>query len=229
VLAESGLVVERPLERISLNLFSRLRERPEALARAFALTQFFLVRMMFAGAAVLLVAPTATVALLLGEEWLAAAPLLSAMALHAALAPVLSNARQLLYGRGRVGLAVLVRGIQLAAFLPCLAAAIALEDVVLAALGLTASTGIALALTAWMNRDVAGLALRRDFAAPTVALAAALALYAPPLREALAPLPSPVQLLAPLLLFAGALYALDRRHLTRNLRALRDMLGRRDP
>jgi PST family polysaccharide transporter len=228
VLAETGLVVERPLERISLNLFSRLRERPEALARAFALTQFFLVRLMFAGAAVLLVAPTATVALLLGEEWLAAAPLISAMALHAALAPVLSNARQLLYGRGRVGGAVLVRGIQLGTFLPWLGAAIVFGDVTLAAFGLTASTGIALALTAWMNREVTGPALRRDFAAPVLALAATLALHASPLGSHLATLPSALLPFLPVPVYAVVLWALERHPIARNLRALRDVLARRD-
>jgi O-antigen/teichoic acid export membrane protein len=226
-LAETGLVVGRPLERVTLNLYARIQNAPGHLEQAFGLTQFFLVRLMFAGAAVLLVVPEATVQLLLGAAWLPAAPILVAMTLHAALAPPLANTKQLLYGRGEVGKSVAVRLVELGCFLPLLAAGIVFDDIRMAAFGLSIATCVGLVLALWFSRDVAGPVLRRDFAMPVIALAAALVLWLAPVRERLDALPDLFVPLVPVLIYAGVLFTLDGAAIARNLRTLRASFAQR--
>jgi O-antigen/teichoic acid export membrane protein len=115
-LAESGFIATVSVERVSLNLYARMQHDPERLARAWALVNYFLMRVMMAGVAVLLVYPQPVVRLLLGDEWLEVAPLLRWLALYAGLLPLLHNVQNLCYGLGEVHRMVRVRLVQVVVF-----------------------------------------------------------------------------------------------------------------
>ena len=114
VLAEAGLVATRPLSRISFNLYSRLQHESDRLTSSYRIVGFFLVRVSFAGSTTLLVFPGETVRLLLGEEWLSAAPILSWLAVYAGMMPLFENLKVLAYGRAKMRPIVMLRAAQLA-------------------------------------------------------------------------------------------------------------------
>jgi len=101
-LADLGLLVMRPVERTSMNLFSRVQDDGYRLSRAYSLVNFFLIRMVFALAAVCLLAPSEFVRLVYGPDWLAAATPLRWLAVHAAFMPMLSIVKVLIIARARV-------------------------------------------------------------------------------------------------------------------------------
>ena len=147
-LAETGTIATRPVERLSFNLYARLQGDPVRLARSWSVVNYFLLRVMLAGAAALLVFPQEILRLLLGPEWLGAAPVLRWLALYAGLFPLLQNARSLLYGLGEVRRMVRVRIYQASAFAIGVAGAILAGSAAWMAAGLLATTLLALAL-AW--------------------------------------------------------------------------------
>jgi PST family polysaccharide transporter len=109
-LADMGLLVVRPVQTLSFNLFSRVQDDSARLTRSFGLVNYFLIRLTLVGAVVLVIFPAETVRLLLGEEWLEAAPLLPWLAFYAALFPVLTLAKVLIIARGRVHRVVRLSG-----------------------------------------------------------------------------------------------------------------------
>ena len=147
-LSEAGFIATRPVERISLNLYARVQRDPARLARAWDITNYFLLRVMLAGASVLLVFPEPIVEALYGEEWAEVSPLLRWLAVYAGLFPVFHNVKNLLYGLGDVVAMVRVRLFQLLVFVLSIGIAAWLGDVTAMAAGLAGTTVIALAL-AW--------------------------------------------------------------------------------
>lgn len=221
-LAESGLVAARPFGRLSFNLYSRLQDDPVRLARAYELINTFLVRLLFAGSATLLVAPEETVRLLLGEEWVEAAPLLRVLALYAGLLPLFENMKQLLLGRGEVRRSVELRLVQLAVLLVGVGAGIAVEDMRVVAGGQLASVAVGVALAAWSNRGVVASRATRLFGTPGLCLALASlaswwALHQGPGAE----LPRALWPFVPPLFYGLGLAVLEGRRLARELRYLR--------
>jgi O-antigen/teichoic acid export membrane protein len=147
-LSEAGFIATRPVERISLNLYARVQNDPARLARAWDLTNYFLLRVMLAGASALLVFPEPIVEALYGDEWAGLSPLLRWLAVYAGLFPIFHNVKNLLYGLGDVTTMVRVRLIQLCVFIVSIGIAAWLEDVTAMAAGLAGTTVVALAL-AW--------------------------------------------------------------------------------
>jgi len=123
LLAETGLVAVRPLFPMAFNLYSRVQDDRERLSRSFLIINYFLARLMCAGAVVLLLFPEETVLLLLGDEWVGTARILRWLALYAAFLPIFSNFRQLLNGTGRVSWNVRIGLIQLSFFAPAVVVA----------------------------------------------------------------------------------------------------------
>jgi PST family polysaccharide transporter len=225
VLGETGVVVGNPIYRLVFNLYARVREDPPRLSRAFGLVNYFLVRLIFAGAATLIVFPEPTIRLLLGEGWLEASPLLRVFGLHAALLPVFENAKQLLYARGQARKVVMLRLMQLPLLLLGVAAAIAADRVVIVAASMSGVTVFGMVVGFFLGRDVALGALRESLLAPSMAIAlTSFALCAPPLLERLAELPYFVLPFLPPLLYAGLLLVFERTRLFRKLRTVYDML-----
>ncbi|MDJ0847948.1 MAG: oligosaccharide flippase family protein [Myxococcota bacterium] len=176
-LAELGFVGSRPLERVSLNLYARLQDDPQRLARSVGLVNAVLVRVLLAGSAVLLVFPAETVRLLLGKEWLGVAPVLRWLALYGTLLPLLHNVKMLLYARDRVRRVVRARMVQALVFGAFVAVGIALESLTWIAGGLLASTALALSLCVASCRDLVAVPLGPLAATPAIALAATTLLF----------------------------------------------------
>jgi O-antigen/teichoic acid export membrane protein len=153
MLAETGLVATRPLFPMVFNLYSRVQDDAQRLARSFSIVNYFLARVMCAGAVVLLVFPAETVRLLLGDDWVGTAPLLRWLALYTALVPIYSNFRQLLSGTGRVSQNARIAAIQLVLFLPAVFASAFLGSAqgAAASLVLVTLTGVVLSWRASLD------------------------------------------------------------------------------
>jgi len=174
--ADAGTIASAPVTTVTFNLYARLQDDPPRLGRAYGLVNYFLARVSLAGSTTLLIAPEAVVRLLLGEEWLAAAPVLRILGLYAGLAMLLLNSQVLLFARGAIFTNVRLRLAQLAVLGPGVVAAAWAGDVAIAALAVLASTALAVALAWFMSRDVTRGHGARTYAAPLLALAGTVAL-----------------------------------------------------
>jgi len=228
-LAETGLLVARPLSQLTLNLYSRLQDDPERLGRSFEVVNYFLVRLMFAGAAVLLVFPGQTIQLLLGEAWLSATPMLRWLGLYAGILPVFGNAMQLLYGRGALGGNIRLRLVQVGMLGVGIAAAVRSASLEGIAIALLATTLVGLWLSLYFNRDVLAGRLAVIFVPPSLSLAAAVAAMLLLERWVdLSGLPLALVVPLPFVAFAAVLLPLERGRLLQELAYLRGHLASRD-
>ncbi len=175
-LAETGNVAMRPVMQLSLNLYARLQDQPERLARSFGLVNFFVARLTFAGGAVLLIFPQETVRLLLGEEWASVGPLLRWLGLYGALYPLFENLKALFYAVDRVKGMVRIRVLQLACLAPAVLAACLGQELAAVAAALLAVTGLGMALALRSARAILG-AVPHVMRAPLVILAVTVALF----------------------------------------------------
>jgi O-antigen/teichoic acid export membrane protein len=168
-LTEIGSMATRPLERVSLNLFSRLQDDPRRMARAYELVQSFLLRALLLGSVVLLVYPQQVVRLVLGEEWLDVAPLLRWLAVYGAVMPLLNNVKVLFYGRGEVRAMVRIRAAQTLVFAAGVLLACWQESLEGVAAALLLSNVFALGLAWRGSRGLVDFAPERIAAAPVLA------------------------------------------------------------
>lgn len=220
-LAEAGTIATRPVERVSFNLYARLQDDPERLERAWALVNYFLLRAMLAGAAALLVFPEEILRLLLGPEWLAAAPVLRWLALYAGLFPLLQNARSLLYGVGQVRRMVRVRIVQACIFGVAVAGATLAGSETWMAAGLLFTTLVAVVLAWRETLDLVVPPPAADLARPVLLLAAtATALAVVGAAGGLDPLPWFARPFLPPVLYGLALGFVERGRLVGECRYL---------
>ena len=227
-LADLGVQSTAPVGQVTFNLYSRLQDDPERLARAFSIVGFFLVRVFFAGCLVLIIFPTEAIRLLLGEEWLETARILQVLGLYAGLIPLLRNMEILLFARARVLANVRLRLIQLVIFLPGVLLAALHGDMRIVALALLLSTLTALGAAWFMNRPVVSGTALRQFASPLVALTVTGAAFAwLGAQDALEAVPYWVRPVLPPLVFACLIGLIERGRLLTELRYLRSQLLRR--
>jgi O-antigen/teichoic acid export membrane protein len=169
-LANVAARVSQPaLSQVALPAYARLREDSERRSATYrliqaggvyALTPFFLL---------LLLLPDPMIRLLFGVQWLGAVPMVQAFAGYALLAPLFEHLRQLLLAQGMAGAVARAKLVQLAVFLPLLAALLARWGGVGAALAVDAGVLAALVVAALAARRVLpgdGAPLRRYLAAP---------------------------------------------------------------
>jgi O-antigen/teichoic acid export membrane protein len=228
-LAETGLLVSRPISQPTLNLYSRLQDDPERLGRSFQVVNYFLVRLMFAGAAVLLVFPEQTIQLLLGEAWLSATPTLRWLGLYAGILPIFGNAMQLLYGRGALGSNIRLRLVQVGMLGLGIAAAVQAASLEGIAISLLATTLAGLWLSLYFNHDVLVGRLGVIFVPPSLSLVAAVAAMLLLQQWVdLSGLPLALVVPLPFVAFAAVLLPLERGRLLRELAYLRGYLASRD-
>jgi O-antigen/teichoic acid export membrane protein len=225
VLAETPHAGMRTLSPLAFNLYSRLQREPRRLARAYGILNFFLLRIVCVGSAVLFVYPTETIRLLLGGEWVAAAPTLRWLALYAGLLPLFENMKTLLQGRGAVWESVVLRAVQIALFVPGIALGIAFDRIEWVGGALLFVTLVGVALARHYNRAVLTSGLERIFAAPALALAAVVLGFAVEPWNLGAALPYWVLPALPALAYALVLIALERGRLLSELRYLRAIAG----
>ncbi|MBW2275504.1 MAG: oligosaccharide flippase family protein [Deltaproteobacteria bacterium] len=224
-LSESGYIAARPVTQLAFNLYSRLQDDPPRLARGFSLVNHFLVRLLFLGVATLLVYPQQTIRLLLGDDWLGAAPILGWLALYAGFFPLFENLKWLLYGRGMAARVVWLRLVQLLLFLLGIALAIALDDVHVVAMTLLWTVLLGVVLAWRMNGELLRGTLGPIFLGPCLVLAATVALFwLPPVAERLALLPFWLLPFLPPAVYAGLTLLAERTSLLRELRLLAGLL-----
>jgi PST family polysaccharide transporter len=224
-LADAGLVATTPVSQVTFNLYARLQDESPRLGRAFSLVNYFLVRVFFAASVVLIVAPNETLRLLLGEDWLAAAPVLQILGLYAGLATLLQNLQILLYARGLTFTLIRLRLVQLAVLAPGVLVAGfsgSPEGVAASVLG---STLLAVILGWLASRDVARGAAVRVFVAPIVALVVTVVAFRG-LSPLASQLPFWVMPFLPPVLFAALLALIERGRLFDEVGYLRAQFGR---
>ena len=232
-LSEIGYLVTRPLERVSLNLYSRLQDDPIRLARSVNLVNSMLLRVLLLGSVVLLIFPTETVRLLLGEEWLGVAPILRWLGLYAGLLPIAHNVKVLFYGLGEVRSMARIRLEQTVVFGFSVLVAISWESASGVAAVLMGST-LLLMLLQWLRiRSLVDLDVKGIGLVPIVVAALTVGLFsvwggalAQALPWYLLPFLPPVILALGLGVVEGRRLAADVGFLVRQLRGVSDLPAR---
>lgn len=216
------------VNQLAFNLYSRLQNESQRLARAAGLVNYFLVRASYAVASVFLVFPEQAIRIPLGEAWVGAAPMLRWLGLYVALVPALGNLQWLLYARLQMGRNVQLRLVQLGFFVPAVLAAGLLGNATGVAAAVSGSTLVALGVAIWFTRDVFGASAVRVFVAPTAALvAAASACAALGAFGALSRVPTLLLPALPPLLFAALVLLTERETLFREVAYLRVQFSQR--
>jgi len=228
LLSETGLIATRPFFPMAFNLYSRVQDDAARLARSFSIVNYFMARLLCAGAVVLLVFPGETVQLLLGPEWIETATLLRWLALYTALIPILSNFRELLSGTGRVAQNARIAGFQLLLFAPAVLVSSLAGSAQAVAASLVAATFLGLVLAWYAGVDLLGKLPLHLFLTPAALLAGTVALFAG-LRAwgIVAEITWFVRPLLPALVYLAGLVALERSMLLRELNYLRGQLKQR--
>ncbi|MCA9510009.1 MAG: oligosaccharide flippase family protein [Myxococcota bacterium] len=168
-LADVGLYVMRPVERASLNLLSRVQDDARRSARSYELVTYFLVRLMFAGSIVLVLAPVETLRLVLGDEWTGAAPALRWLGLHGAVFPVFTMTKVLVLARNEGARLARISAVQAAILIPGTIAAAWLDQLAAVAAVVACTTCVGTAFMLRWTRDLAAMSYRAVFAVPLAA------------------------------------------------------------
>jgi O-antigen/teichoic acid export membrane protein len=225
-LAETGILATQPLNRLAFNLYSRTQNDAGRLARSYRLLNYFLSRLITAGAVSLVIFPAETIRLLYGPEFVEAAPVLRWLGIYGALLPVFQNLRQLFNGVGKVAWNVRINLLQVLIFAPGVLAASIVGSPTAVAVALLASTVVAFAVGwRWAEGIVEGPAAG-GLALPAVLLVGVAALFLwLDAAESLRTLPWWALPFLPPVAYAAALLAFEGRTLFRELGYLRSQLG----
>jgi PST family polysaccharide transporter len=221
-LAELSNVAAAPAAvHVALPAYARCQHDRARLSEAYRVVNFFLVRALLPLALVLALYAQGLLHMLLGPQWVEAAPALRVLSLQALLMPLYGNLKTLLIGTGRLREAVRTRAVQVGAFGALMVVAVLWKEPL---------EGIAVALVLSMALGLAlGFYYLKGFAVLSLG-----ALYGRPLVAALlAGWVSVVARWAEEVLFMGATVAtyglllglLEGREVARNLRALLRRLG----
>jgi PST family polysaccharide transporter len=220
--SDFGPLAATPVTRVTFNMYSRLQDDPARLARAFALVNFFVVRVFLAWAVVLIAYPADTLRLLLGEEWVGAADALRVLGLYSVAFAVLQNMQILLFTQARAFVNVRIRLVQVAVLAPGVLVAGWMGSLVGVAMSLLVSYLVAMGVSWYVLRDVVRGTSVRLYGTPVLALVGTLALLAGLARwDAFAGLPWWVLPFLPPLVFGVLILAIDRGELLREIRYLR--------
>lgn len=226
-LSEMGYTFAQPLSRLSFNVYSRVKGDLPRLNQAYRLVNYFIVRGSALLALVLFLLPQDIVIATFGPKWLPAVPTARLLAPYAAALPIFSNMIQLLYGRGMMRQAVIVRSVQVAVFVPGVLFAVRSGGTRMAAASLLAAMMAGIVLVAWYQRRLVGFAGREIFLPPLLACLAAAAMT--PLFHRFVEgsgFPASVlRLAATSAVYAGALALIERSTITQRFRYLRSLLA----
>jgi PST family polysaccharide transporter len=225
-LADMGLYVVRPVERASLNLLSRLQDDHARLSRAYGIVNFFLARAMFLGAVVLVLSPAETLRLILGEEWVGAAPALRFLGVHAGIYPLNQMIKVLAIARHEVGRSARISIVQACVLLPSAFFAAWHESLVGVAAAIAFTTCVGAVFGVLWTRDLATIAYRRVLGVPVLLALGTAAVYGA--AGALGWLDSLYWAVRPFAVgavFGVGLLLVEHRELLRELRFLRAQLA----
>lgn len=225
-LAETGFLAIRPVSQLALNLYARLQDDPARLSRSHELVNLLFVRSMLFGAVALLSFPGEVIRMLLGEEWLGAAPLLRIFGVFAVIAPLIENVRVLFYGTGNVDRNIRVATTQACVVIPAVLWAANTGDVHAVAWAVLSSVLVAFAASWFWSRDLVERHPLRLFGAPVLIAAVAVGGSLVAFESgALAGLPWWSLPVVPSLIFAVGLLVCETRMLIREIRYLRTQLA----
>ncbi|MBR9979118.1 MAG: oligosaccharide flippase family protein, partial [Bacteroidetes bacterium] len=104
---------------VALPTYAKVQHNPEQLSHAFTLVLFFLSRALMPFVLIFAVIPDTFISVL-GDQWNDSIPVLRILAIGALLAPMFENMKQLLYAKGKPGVIVRIRIVQLIIFLPAM-------------------------------------------------------------------------------------------------------------
>jgi O-antigen/teichoic acid export membrane protein len=105
---------------VALPVYSRLKTDDARLSDAYALVNYFLVRVLIPLGLIFFLLPDTFMAGVLGEKWVSAAPVLRILALYAVMHPMVENFRVLFYALGKPEEVAKVRVLQIVVYLPLL-------------------------------------------------------------------------------------------------------------
>jgi O-antigen/teichoic acid export membrane protein len=168
-LSEMGYTFAQPLSRLSFNVYSRVKDDLPRLNQAYRIVNYFIVRGAMLLALLLFMLPRDIVIATFGPKWLTSVPTARLLAPYAAALPVFSNMVQLLYGRGMLRQALIVRTVQVAVFVPGVFLATRTAGTVASAISLLAAMGVGIGLVVWFQRSFVKLAGREIFLPPVLA------------------------------------------------------------
>jgi len=226
-LSEMGYTFAQPLSRLSFNVYSRVKDDLPRLNQAYRLVNYFIVRGAALLALLLFLFPRDVVIVTFGPKWLPAVPTARLLAPYAAALPIFSNMVQLLYGRGMLRQAVIVRALQVAVFVPGVLFAAWTGGTMASSAALLAAMMAGIALVAWYQRGFVAFAGREIFLPPALAcLAAAGVMLA--LQRTISGtsfLPSVSRLAAASMIYLIALATIERSTIAQRFRYLRALVA----
>jgi O-antigen/teichoic acid export membrane protein len=132
-------VVTPTIIGVAMPVYSKMTTGERSLSDAYALVNFFLIRVLLPFGLVFLLIPENFMQGLLGEKWIASAPVLRILAVYAVMHPVVENFKVLFYALGRPGDVAIARIVQITVFLPAIVVLVAMEGVTGAAWAMVAS------------------------------------------------------------------------------------------
>jgi O-antigen/teichoic acid export membrane protein len=89
-------------QNVAYATYSKIQEDKEKMSKAFYITNYFFIRLMFPIMLILFLYPTEVLRILYGNKWLEASSMLKYFAIYAAFLPLFSNAKSFAYGLGRL-------------------------------------------------------------------------------------------------------------------------------
>jgi len=224
-LAETGLLVLRPVSRLSLNLFAKLQDDPARLSRGFELVSYVMARALVAGAVALFVFPRDVIGLLVGDEWLEAAPMLRWFSLFAVTCAMNEIPRGLFMGSGHTRLFVRLAVVQASLIVPGVLVSAALGSRGGIVASVVGGTTLAFAFGWLQSRQLVSASLKATFAVPLLAgVLVAAALHVAAVEGVLEPLPSIVRIATAPCAFALAVSLIEGRRLLGGIRFLRSQM-----
>lgn len=87
---------------VAFPTYSKLQNDKNKMSGAFYITNYFFIRLLLPLMLILFLYPKDVISILYGDNWIDAAPMLSHIAIYAAVAPLFLNAKSFAYGLGLV-------------------------------------------------------------------------------------------------------------------------------
>ncbi len=89
-------------QNVAFAVYSKIQNEREKMSRAFYITNFFFVRLMFPYMLIMFFYPTEMLKILYGHKWLEATSIFRFFGIYAALLPIFSNSKTIAYCLGKL-------------------------------------------------------------------------------------------------------------------------------
>ncbi len=154
--------------KVAFPFYSKLQKDPIKLSQACHIVNFFLIRLMFPLALILILFPEPIITLLYGSKWSPTAPIIRFLALCVVIVPVSENLKILLYSLGRFKEIIRLRLIQILILIPALFIGVKLYGAMGAAIAFMLSAGIGVVGTYYYTREYTINYVKRNYITPVV-------------------------------------------------------------